>query len=151
MKLLRSFGYALEGTWYLICQERNIRIELAAALCAVLLGRTVSLSAGEWAALFAVMAVVLGLEGVNTAIERCVDLVTLEKRPLAKAAKDCAAGAVLLSALMSLGAGACLFLSDGRGRVIAFTLRDCPFAAALFIAVALLFVFLPGDGRRGPN
>ena len=53
---------------------------------------------------------VMGLETVNTAIEAVVDLVTEEKRPLAKKAKDAAAGAVLIAAIMAAGAGLLIFV-----------------------------------------
>ena len=52
----------------------------------------------------------MGLETVNTAIEAVVDLVTEEKKPLAKKAKDAAAGAVLIAAIMAAGAGLLIFL-----------------------------------------
>jgi diacylglycerol kinase (ATP) len=55
----------------------------------------------------------MGLELMNTAIEAVVDLVTLEKKPLAKIAKDTAAGAVLIAAIMSAAAGLIIFLPKG--------------------------------------
>ena len=148
MKLLRPFRYAFEGVFYLIRCERNFRVELTAALCAVLFARAARLEAREWSVLFAVFALVLGLEAFNTALERCVDLVTSEKRPLAKAAKDCAAGAVLIAALMSLGVGYCLFVPEGRGAAIAAAATAHPFASAFFVLAAVLFIFVPGDGGR---
>ena len=58
----------------------------------------------------ALFGLVMGLETVNTAIEAVVDLVTEEKRPLAKKAKDAAAGAVLIAAIMAAGAGLLIFV-----------------------------------------
>ena len=68
------------------------------------------LSRAEWAILLLTIGAVLALEGVNSAIEAVVDLVTEEYHPLAKSAKDVAAGAVWLMALMAAAIGALLFL-----------------------------------------
>ena len=53
---------------------------------------------------------ILSLELVNTALEAVVDLVTEERRPLAKLAKDTAAGAVLIAAIMAAGVGLLIFV-----------------------------------------
>ena len=53
---------------------------------------------------------ILSLELVNTAMEAVVDLVTEERRPLAKLAKDTAAGAVLIAAIMAAGVGLLIFV-----------------------------------------
>jgi diacylglycerol kinase (ATP) len=51
----------------------------------------------------------MGLELVNTAVESVVDLVTEEWRPLARRAKDCAAGAVLIAAIWAAVVGGIIF------------------------------------------
>ena len=53
---------------------------------------------------------VMALEMVNTAVEAVVDLVTEERKPLAKLAKDAAAGAVLIAAIMAAVAGMIIFI-----------------------------------------
>ena len=53
---------------------------------------------------------VIALELVNTAIESVVDLVTTERKPLAKTAKDTAAGAVLVAAIMAAIVGLIIFV-----------------------------------------
>ena len=53
---------------------------------------------------------IMGLELVNTAIEALCDLVTQEYRPLAKRAKDTAAGAVLIASIMAAAAGLIIFI-----------------------------------------
>ena len=59
------------------------------------------ISATEWCICLILFGLILGLELVNTAVEAVVDLVTEEKKPLAKLAKDTAAGAVLIAAIMA--------------------------------------------------
>lgn len=62
---------------------------------------------------FCLFGLVMSLEIVNTAVEAVVDLVTEERKPLAKLAKDAAAGAVLLAAIMAVIAGLILFVPEG--------------------------------------
>ncbi len=108
--LLASFRYATAGLRTLFATGRNARIQGAAGLAAVVLAAVLGLSRIEWAILALTIAAVLSLEAVNSAIEAVVDLVTLEEHPLAKQAKDLAAGAVWLMALVSVVIGAILFL-----------------------------------------
>lgn len=87
-----------------------MKIHWAAAAMAVGLGVWLGLTPGEWAAVSLACAAVLGAECMNTAVEAVVDLASPERHPLAKRAKDCAAGAVLLCALGALATGLLVFL-----------------------------------------
>lgn len=105
----RSFAAAGSGIWQAILQERNLRFHLAAAAL-VLYGRSFySFSAAEDAALFLTMGSVIAAELVNTAVERAVDLCCPHPNPLAKLAKDAAAGAVLVLAIVAVLVGLRLF------------------------------------------
>ena len=73
-------------------------------------GIILKLSITEWCICLVLFGVILALELVNTAIEAVVDLVTEEYRPLAKLAKDTAAGAVLIASIMAAGTGILIFL-----------------------------------------
>ena len=75
----------------------------------ILAGIILKISKTEWLICLIFFALVLSLELVNTAVEACVDLVTDEKKPLAKLAKDTAAGAVLVSAIFAAMTGLLLF------------------------------------------
>ena len=86
-----------------------MKIHLAAALLAVSAAWKWELSRIELAVLFITIAAVIATEIVNTAIETIVNKVSPEFHPLAKAAKDAAAGAVLVQALAALGVGYMLF------------------------------------------
>ena len=107
---IASFRHATVGLGLLFASGRNARIQGAAGLAAVVLAALLRFSRVEWAILLLTIAAVLSLEAVNSAIESTVDLATLECHPLAKRAKDLAAGAVWLMALASLAIGALLFL-----------------------------------------
>ncbi len=108
--LVRSFGFAFQGLFYVIRTQRNMRIHLLAGLLVILAAFFFKVSAGEWAALLAIMALIYALEMVNTVIEAVVDLITPEFHPLAKIAKDVAAGSVLMASIMAVGIGIIVFL-----------------------------------------
>jgi diacylglycerol kinase (ATP) len=107
--LARSFRYAFAGLWYVARTQRNFRIHLAAGALAALLALAAGFSAVEWATLALLITLVLATEMVNTVVEAAVDLASPAYHPLAKVAKDVAAGAVLLTAIGALVVGAFLF------------------------------------------
>lgn len=73
-------------------------------------GFILRLSVTEWCICLVLFGLILSLELVNTAVESVVDLVTEERKPLAKIAKDTAAGAVLISAIMAAIIGCIIFI-----------------------------------------
>ena len=106
VSLLRSFGFALEGVSYLIRTQRSAQIEIAIGAVVIAVAAWLGVSAIEWAVLVLAMALVLALEALNTAIELAVTLASPERHPLAKAAKDVAAGMVLIASIGSVVVGA---------------------------------------------
>lgn len=108
--LAGSFKYAFHGIRTCIEQERNMKIHCCAAILVIAAGTIFHISSYEWIACFMLFGLVISLEMINTAIESVVDMVTEEYRPLAKRAKDVAAGAVLVSALFSVVIAAIIFL-----------------------------------------
>jgi diacylglycerol kinase len=109
-KLIASFGYAFQGLWYTLRTQRNARVHLVAALLVVITGFLLHISALEFAILFVVIGAVFVAEMLNTVMEICVDLASPGYHPLAKIAKDVAAGAVLVNAIIALIVGLCVFL-----------------------------------------
>ena len=108
--LYKSFGYAFEGIFAGIRGERNMKIHCFAAVCVVVAGVLFHISVTEWCICLVLFGLILSLELVNTAIEAVVDLVTEDKKPLAKLAKDTAAVAVLIAAVMAAMAGLLIFV-----------------------------------------
>jgi diacylglycerol kinase (ATP) len=108
--LLLSFRYAFAGIRYLLWTQRNAKVQTALGLAAVALGFLLRIERDEWLALVLTIALVLAAEGVNTALEAVVDLASPIYHPLAKVAKDVAAGTVLLTAIASVIVGLILFL-----------------------------------------
>lgn len=107
-KFIRSFGYAAEGLMTAM-REQNIRFHYTSIVVVLIIGWVTGLSVLEWIILVLVMTLVVGAELFNTAIERVVDLASPELHPLAKQAKDIAAGAVLVFALASVIIGMLIF------------------------------------------
>src|SRR5580658_356530 len=103
---LRSFAFAGQGVWHVVRTQRNMRVHLLVGLAAVIL----RIGAADWACVLTVIGLVLTAETLNTVVEALVDLSTDEFHPLAKAAKDMAAGAVLLSSAAAVGVGVAVFL-----------------------------------------
>ena len=99
---LRSFVYAWSGVAHTVRTQRNMRVHLALALLAVALGVWLRISPVEFAMIFVAITGVVVSEMMNTVAEACVDLSTQEYHPLARVAKDVAAGAVLLSAMLAV-------------------------------------------------
>lgn len=87
-----------------------MKIHCLAIICVTLAGTLLHITATEWCICLLLFALVAALELVNTAVEAVVDLVTEEKKPLAKIAKDTAAGAVLFAAIVSVIIGCIIFL-----------------------------------------
>ena len=108
-KYLRSFGYAFEGI-ITASKEQNLKSHIVSAIIVILASYLTGLSRMEWYIVLLLIALMFALEMMNTAIERVVDLASPEIHPLAKQAKDIAAGAVLVFALFSAIIGLLIFL-----------------------------------------
>lgn len=107
-KFIGSFHYAFQGLGYAIRTQRNIRVHLTIAIIVVLLGIYFHIAAIEFAILFIAVTGVFISEMFNTVLELCVDLASPTYHPLAKIAKDVAAGAVLANAMLSILIGLCI-------------------------------------------
>lgn len=108
-KLYKSFGYAFEGIFATLFHERNMQIHFLVTVLVIIFGIILKISVTEWFYCMLLFGLVLSLELVNTAIEAVVDLVTEDKKPLAKKAKDAAAGAVLINAIFAAIMGGIIF------------------------------------------
>lgn len=135
--LFDSFRFAGCGIVSCLRRERNFRIHLTAACYAAALGLRLGLGRTQWALLFLTQALVLALELCNTAVEAAVDLCCPQRHPLAKRAKDAAAGAVLVAAAFSVAVGFALFWGPELFR-LAEGILTSPKAFLTLIASAVL-------------
>lgn len=108
--LLKNFDFAFEGLKTAFTNGRNFRIQVVMGALAIILGLFLHIDPFEWLDLTLVIASVLILELMNTAIEAIVDIVSPEIQPRAKIAKDVAAASVLVASIAAIFIGAFLFL-----------------------------------------
>jgi len=120
-RIFRTIRFAGEGLGEAYRREENFRVHLWLAGYAVLAGWVGGISREEWLWVLLAIGIVLGAELGNSAVERVVDLVTPDVHPLAKAAKDLSAAAVLLSAAFALAVGIIVLLPPFAAR--AYELR----------------------------
>lgn len=109
--LWASFNFAWQGFSYAFRTQRNFRIHTFIGSIALGLSLYLELPAVDLAIISLTSGAVLAMELINTALESVVDLTVGQKYdPLAKIAKDCAAAAVLVSAMIALGVASVLLL-----------------------------------------
>lgn len=109
-KKSNTFVCAMKGIINTVKEERNIKIHLLATILVIIAGIILKISLAEWIICIILFGLVISAEIMNTAIEATVDLVTRERHPLAGKAKDAAAGAVLVLAIVSAIIGAIIFV-----------------------------------------
>lgn len=107
---LRSIAHAVDGIGFLARHEPNMRLHLGAAVAVAAAGIWFGVSVTEWQWIILAIALVLMAEALNTAVEQSCNAVNHDFHPAIKAAKDVAAGAVLISALTAALIGALVFV-----------------------------------------
>lgn len=109
----RTLGDSFQNAWAGICYsvktQRNIRIHISVAVIALVLGWLLEISRVELLFVILAISLVFATEMVNTAIEKTVDLFMSTYHPLAKIAKNVAAGAVLVAAINAVVIGVAVF------------------------------------------
>lgn len=96
---LKSFVYAFKGIISAIKTQRNLRFHIVAMIYVIAFSLFYDLTKFEYMILILIFTLVISLELVNTALESAVDICSPEYNKLAEISKDCAAGAVLVSAI----------------------------------------------------
>ena len=109
-KLINSFKYAIEGFISSFKTERNMKIHVLAMIAVIIVGFYLKLNWIEWCIITIAIALVVGAELFNTAIETIVDMICPEKNPKAKLAKDISAAAVLALAIGAVIVGLIIFV-----------------------------------------
>ncbi len=108
-KRIKSFGFAFAGIGVAL-QQTNFKIQISAAIIAVILGFVLDISLFEWIVVISLSGIVLTAEIINTSIEEIVNFISPEKNNKAKIIKDLAAGAVLVVALTAFIVGLIIFI-----------------------------------------
>jgi len=108
---LRSFKFALKGTWLLITTEDSIKAQLFVAILITILGLYFNISNTEWMFQFLAIGLVLVAESLNTALEKLADFVHPEYHKKIGFVKDIAAGAASFAAFTSLIIAGIIYIS----------------------------------------
>lgn len=107
---IKSVGYALRGAWLLITTEGSIKIQAVIALGVIIAGFVFRISATEWMIQLLAIGLVMGVEGLNTAIEKLSDYVQPEHDPRIGRLKDISAGAVMFTSVLASIVGLIIYL-----------------------------------------
>lgn len=108
-KVVDSFNYAIEGIIYAVRTQRNMRIHMIVTLFILMACFFYNLSKDEILILTLSITLVVFAELINTAIECTIDIISNYYHPLAKIAKNTAAGAVLVTAINAIFVGYLIF------------------------------------------
>src|SRR5204862_8252641 len=139
--LIESFNFAFEGIIHVLRTQRNMRVHFAIAVIVLIAGLAIDVSRLELIALLLAISFVLIAEMINTAIEGAIHAATTSFDPMAKLAKDIAAGAVLIATVNAIAIGYLVFAgktADKTTRVLD-KLRNAP-AEITVIALVLTVI-----------
>ena len=107
---IKNVEFATAGIKYFFKNERNGRIQGLIAIVVIALACIAGLSRMEWCIILVCIAMVIGLEMINTALERVGEMLSIEYHPMVKIIKDVAAGAIFWVVIFSSIIGAIIFL-----------------------------------------
>lgn len=107
---IKSIGFAVKGAFKLVSTEHSIMVQFSIMLLMILAGFYFHISRIEWMLQVLVFGLVLGIEGVNTAVEKIADFIHPEFHDRIGFIKDIAAGAVLFAATSALTVGALIYV-----------------------------------------
>jgi diacylglycerol kinase (ATP) len=139
-----SFNYAFEGLIHVLRTQRNMRVHFLAAAVVLVVALVVNVSKIELIALLISILFVLVTEMVNTAIEGAIDVATSSFDPMAKLAKDIAAGAVLLATINAIAVGYLVFSGKvaSRSARLLDRVRDAPAELTVVALVVTVIVVI---------
>ena len=142
--LLESFNFAVEGIIHVLRTQRNMRIHMLAAVIVLVAALATSVTKLELIALLLAISFVFIAEMINSALEQAIDVSTTSFDPLAKLAKDIAAGAVLIATVNAVAIGYLVFSSEvsDRSSRLLDRIRDAPAQITLVALVITVIVVI---------
>jgi diacylglycerol kinase (ATP) len=150
-RILQSLNWAFEGVIHVLRTQRNMRIHFALATIVLVLAFSYGVTKLELMALLVAISFVLIAEMVNTAFEATIDLATTSFDPLAKVAKDIAAGAVLIAAVNAVVIGYLVFadrLSSPSSRLVT-RLREAPSNLTVIALILIILIVIASKALTG--
>jgi diacylglycerol kinase (ATP) len=139
---MQRVNLAIEGVIYAVKTQRHMRYHLFAALAALILGLVLNISRNEFILLCMAIVLVLVTEMLNTAIETTVDMISTEYHPLAKTAKDIAAGVVLIASIGALTLGYLILYPALKETILggSWHVRKAPNDVVAFVSLAVVII-----------
>jgi diacylglycerol kinase len=110
MSITESFKHAIDGIVNATSKERNLKIHFSAMACVIAAGLIVGLSQMEWMVCIILCGLVISAELFNTAIEKAMDYISMDRHPEIGFVKDASAGAVLVLTVTSVIIGLMIFI-----------------------------------------
>jgi diacylglycerol kinase (ATP) len=149
--IIDSFNFAFEGIIHVLRTQRNLRIHFAIAFVVLVLALVVNVTKLELIALLISVTFVLIAEMLNSALEAAIDIATTSFDPMAKLAKDIAAGAVLIAAVNAVGVGYLVFAGKvaDRSAHLLDRLRQAPAELTLVALVLTIIVVIATKAYTG--
>jgi diacylglycerol kinase (ATP) len=150
-RMLQSLNWAFEGVIHVLRSEPNMRIHFAVATAVLILAFSYGVTKLELMALLIAISFVLIAEMVNTAIEGTIDLAATSFDPLAKIAKDIAAGAVLIASVNAVAIGYLVFadrLAQPSSRLVE-RLREAPSILTLIALILIILIVIASKALTG--
>ena len=154
-RLVESFNYAIEGLMSALQNEKHMKFHTLSAILIVILAILTNASKVEILLVSISVAFVIITELINTAVEALVDLISPERHPLAKLAKDVAAGAVLVAAINAVCVGYLLFydklldIFDTQNRLHIIAGRKGNISILILILVSILVIVIKSFYNKG--
>jgi diacylglycerol kinase (ATP) len=149
--LLASFNFAFEGVIHVLRTQRNMRIHFLIAVAVLITALVTNVEKLELIALLLSISFVLIAEMINTAVESAIDVATTAFDPMAKLAKDIAAGAVLIATVNAVAVGYLVFAGDvsDRSSRLLDRLRDAPAEVTIVALVLTVFAVIAVKAYTG--
>jgi diacylglycerol kinase (ATP) len=153
--VIESFNFAIEGVIHVLRTQRNMRLHFAAAVVVIVVAVAVGVSKIELSVLLISIAFVLVAEMINTAVEGTIDAATTSFDPMAKLAKDIAAGAVLIASVNAVAVGYLVFAGKAADKTaeVLDRVRNAPTQitlVALVLTVIIVIATKAWTGRGTP-
>lgn len=144
---INSFKVAIKGILFAIKQESHLRFHIIASIYVIIFANFYNMTKEKWAVLLIVIGFVISAELFNSSIEELCDSQIEGYDPMAKATKDIAAGAVLISAIVAFIIGVLFFWQPSVFKQIYLFFKS---NIALFILLLISIVFSIIFVKLGP-
>ena len=146
--VFRGFGYAFQGIFRTVKEERNFRIHLVAVCVVTWFSFLYEVTSGQAVVLVILFGIVLSAELLNTAVENTVDLITKDSSSFAKKAKDASAGAVLVTAVTSVIVAVLMFSDPSHWALVGEKMASPVRIVCLIVLIVIALFFVKGRTSR---